>query len=45
MTSYYDWSNALEVHRARIKFPVIPEATLRATLSILARTVIRAKTK
>ena len=45
VTSYYDWSNAHEVHRARINFPVIPEATLRATLGILARTVVRAKTK
>jgi len=44
-TSYYDWSNAHEVHRARINFPVIPEASLRATLGILARTVIRADSK
>jgi len=25
--SYYDWSNVPEVHRARINFPVIPEAS------------------
>ncbi|NNN01344.1 MAG: polyketide cyclase [Acidimicrobiaceae bacterium] len=45
VTSYYDWSNAHEVHRARINFPVIPEASLRATLGILARTVVAAETK
>jgi hypothetical protein len=39
VTSYYDWSNAHPVHRARINFPVIPEASLRATLGILSRTV------
>jgi len=43
VTSYYDWSNAHEVHRARINFPVIPETSLRATLGILARTVLRAR--
>jgi hypothetical protein len=41
VTSYYDWSHAPEVHRTRINFPVIPEATLRATLGILARTLSR----
>ncbi len=40
VTSYYDWSQAHEVHLARIKFPVIPEASIRATLGILARTVL-----
>jgi hypothetical protein len=40
VTSYYDWSAVPEVHRARITFPVIPEASLRATLGILARTVM-----
>jgi len=44
VTSYYDWFNAHEAHRARINFPVIPEAFLRATLGILARTIIRATT-
>jgi hypothetical protein len=39
VTSYYDWSDVPEVHR-RINFPVIPEASLRATLGILARTVM-----
>ncbi len=41
VTSYYDWS-AIDQHwrDARI-FPVIPEAALRATLGILARTVAR----
>lgn len=40
VTSYYDWSHAHEVHRARISFPVIPETSIRATLGILARTVL-----
>lgn len=44
VTSYYDWSNVHEAHRTRISFPVIPEASLRATLGILARTVNRANT-
>jgi Polyketide cyclase / dehydrase and lipid transport len=39
VTSYYDWSRISEPVRARGVFPVIPEATLRATLGILARTV------
>jgi hypothetical protein len=42
VTSYYDWSNVHEAHRTRINFPVIPEASLRATLGILARTLTRA---
>jgi len=41
VTSYYDWSNVHEAHRTRINFPVIPEASLRATLGILARTLSR----
>jgi hypothetical protein len=45
VTSYYDWSNAHEVYRSRINFPVIPETSLRATLGILARTVTRATAK
>jgi hypothetical protein len=44
VTSYYDWSNVHEAHRTRINFPVIPEASLRATLGILARTLNRAST-
>ena len=44
VTTYYDWSNVHEAHRTRINFPVIPEASLRATLGILARTVSRANT-
>ena len=39
MTSYYDWSQIDERHRGAGIFPVIPEAALRATLGILARTV------
>jgi hypothetical protein len=40
VTSYYDWSN-LHEHYAGIadRFPIISEASLRATLGILARTV------
>lgn len=41
VTSYYDWSQVPDAHH-RINFPVIPEASLRATLGILARTVTRA---
>jgi len=39
VTSYYDWSQIEERYREAGIFPVIPEATLRATLGILARTV------
>ncbi|MCK9897812.1 SRPBCC family protein [Frankia sp. AgB32] len=37
--SYYDWSQIHEDYRGKGVFPVIPEAGLRATLGILARTV------
>ena len=39
VTSYYDWSEIDETYRDAGIFPVIPEAALRATLGILARTV------
>ena len=39
VTSYYDWSQIDEKYRDKGIFPVIPEAALRATLGILARTV------
>lgn len=39
VTSYYDWSQIDEAYRGKGVFPVIPEAALRATLGILARTV------
>jgi hypothetical protein len=39
VTSYYDWSNIDESYRSLDIFPVIPEASLRASLGILARTV------
>jgi uncharacterized protein YndB with AHSA1/START domain len=39
VTSYYDWSKLDPVWRERANFPIIPEATLRATLGILARTL------
>jgi hypothetical protein len=41
VTSYYDWSEIDPVWREANIFPVIPEAALRATLGILARTVAR----
>lgn len=41
VTSYYDWSQIEERYRDKNIFPVIPEAALRATLGILARTVER----
>lgn len=39
VTSYYDWSRIEARYRGRVNFPVIPEAGLKATLGILARTV------
>jgi len=39
VTSYYDWSMIDEKYRDKGIFPVIPEAALRATLGILARTI------
>jgi hypothetical protein len=39
VTTYYDWSQIDDHYRTRGIFPVIPEAGLRATLGILARTV------
>ena len=42
VTSYYDWSQIAEPYRDKGIFPVIPEAALRATLGILARTVEQA---
>ncbi|MGB6057626.1 MAG: hypothetical protein WBF71_05125, partial [Microthrixaceae bacterium] len=40
-TSYYDWSDIDPVWREAGIFPVISEGALRATLGILARTVMR----
>lgn len=39
VTSYYDWSQIDERYRGKGIFPVIPEAALKATLGILARTL------
>lgn len=40
VTSYYDWSNLHEKYAEFAdRFPIISEASLRATLGILARTV------
>lgn len=39
VTSYYDWSAIDDNWKQSGVFPVIPEAGLRATLGILARTV------
>jgi hypothetical protein len=40
VTSYYDWPAAEQAWKDAAIFPVIPESALRATLGILARTVI-----
>ncbi|GAB6897198.1 SRPBCC family protein [Kineosporia succinea] len=39
VTSYYDWSRIEPRYRGAVNFPIIPEAGLKATLGILARTV------
>jgi len=41
VTSYYDWSSIDPTWREAGIFPVISEGALRATLGILARTVVR----
>ncbi|HEX8803501.1 MAG TPA: SRPBCC family protein [Acidimicrobiales bacterium] len=41
VTSYYDWSSIDPVWREAGIFPVLSEGALRATLGILARTVVR----
>jgi len=41
VTSYYDWSTIDPVWKEAAIFPVLSEGALRATLGILARTVIR----
>jgi hypothetical protein len=41
VTSYYDWSTIDPAYKGAGIFPIIPEAALRATLGILARTVAR----
>jgi hypothetical protein len=40
VTSYYDWSTIGDDWKDLGIFPVIPESALRATLGILARTVV-----
>lgn len=40
VTSYYDWSQIEKKYRDRGIFPVIPEGALRATLGILARSLL-----
>lgn len=44
VTSYYDWSTIDPVWREANIFPIISEGALRATLGILARTVMRRDT-
>ena len=39
VTSIYDWSRVADKWKARGGWPIIPEATLKATLGILERTV------
>jgi Polyketide cyclase / dehydrase and lipid transport len=41
VTSYYDWSSIDPVWKDAGIFPVLSEGALRATLGILARTVVR----
>ena len=41
VTSYYDWSEIHPVWREADIFPILSEGALRATLGILARTVVR----
>jgi len=41
VTSYYDWSSVDTAWKESGVFPVISEGALRATLGILARTVVR----
>jgi len=41
VTSYYDWSSIDPVWREAGIFPILSEGALRATLGILARTVVR----
>lgn len=41
VTSYYDWSSVSQEWKDAGIFPVISEGALRATLGILARTVLR----
>jgi hypothetical protein len=41
VTSYYDWSTIGDDWREANVFPIIPESALRATLGVLARTVLR----
>jgi hypothetical protein len=43
VTSYYDWSAISPALKETGIFPVLPEATLRATLGILARTIERGR--
>jgi hypothetical protein len=43
VTSYYDWSATEQSWKDAAIFPVIPESALRATLGILARTVVPGK--
>lgn len=43
VTSYYDWSDIHPDWRARGIFPILSEGALRATLGILARTVVHAR--
>ena len=43
VTSYYDWSDIDQAWRDADIFPVLSEGALRATLGILARTVVGAR--
>jgi len=41
VTQYYDWSDIAPQYRERDLFPIISESSLKATLGILHRTVLR----
>ena len=41
VTSYYDWSSIDPVWKEAGIFPIMSEGALRATLGILARTVVK----
>lgn len=43
VTSYYDWSRIEGRYRESGRFPILPEAALKATLGILERTLTRGR--
>lgn len=43
VTSYYDWSDISQEWKDTGRFPIIAETSLKATLGILQRTVVRGR--